>query len=73
MAVHRPTLAGMYPCRFHVSDMSSAHVYLRLPVGHSVDQIPEDTLEDCCQVTLQCCYQDMSAADIHSCCRVFVT
>eukprot|EP00891_Asterochloris_glomerata_P009164 jgi/Astpho2/9164/e_gw1.00135.21.1_t len=35
---------------FHVSDMSSAHVYLRLPVGHSVDHIPEDTLEDCCQL-----------------------
>lgn len=35
---------------FHVDDLSSAHVYLRLPEGSNADQIPEATLEDCCQL-----------------------
>ena len=70
MTMHRLTLAGVCPCRFHVSDMSSAHVYLRLPVGHSVDQIPEETLEDCCQVTVHCSQGGLCAADTYSCCRV---
>eukprot|EP00775_Hariotina_reticulata_P000091 gene91-250_t len=35
---------------FHVDDMSSAHVYLRLPVCASLDDIPADTLEDCAQL-----------------------
>lgn len=36
--------------RFHVDDLSSAHVYLRLPEGATLDDIPADTLEDCCQL-----------------------
>eukprot|EP00983_Pelagomonas_calceolata_P026004 816202-Pelagomonas_calceolata.AAC.3 len=36
--------------RFHVDDLSSAHVYLRLPEGMGLDDIPKDTLEDCCQL-----------------------
>ncbi len=36
--------------RFHVDDLSSAHVYLRLPDGIDLDHIPETTLEDCCQL-----------------------
>lgn len=40
-------------CRFHVDDLSSAHVYLRLPEGKTIDDIPEDTLEDCCQLVKQ--------------------
>ncbi|KAK9906336.1 hypothetical protein WJX75_000191 [Coccomyxa subellipsoidea] len=35
---------------FHVDDLSSAHVYLRLPPGQSFEDIPSDTLEDCCQL-----------------------
>lgn len=35
---------------FHVDDLSSAHVYLRLPEGIDVDSIPPETLEDCCQL-----------------------
>jgi hypothetical protein len=35
---------------FHVDDMSSAHVYLRLPEGVGMDSIPEESLEDCCQL-----------------------
>eukprot|EP00884_Botryococcus_braunii_P005736 jgi/Botrbrau1/15163/Bobra.0149s0028.1 len=35
---------------FHVGDMSSAHVYLRLPEGKSIEDIPEDTLVDCAQL-----------------------
>ncbi|CAK0750401.1 hypothetical protein CVIRNUC_001988 [Coccomyxa viridis] len=35
---------------FHVDDLSSAHVYLRLPKGHSMKDIPAETLEDCAQL-----------------------
>lgn len=35
---------------FHVSQLSSAHVYLRLPAGVSWQSIPPDTLEDCAQL-----------------------
>lgn len=35
---------------FHVDNLSSAHVYLRLPDGKTIHDIPEDTLEDCCQL-----------------------
>lgn len=35
---------------FHVDDLSSAHVYLRLPRDASIDEIPQETLEDCCQL-----------------------
>lgn len=36
--------------RFHVNDLSSAHVYLRLPVGKGMDDIPEPILTDCAQL-----------------------
>jgi len=35
---------------FHVDDMSSAHVYLRLVRGQSIQDIPADVLEDCAQL-----------------------
>ncbi|KAL3500526.1 hypothetical protein ACH5RR_039619 [Cinchona calisaya] len=35
---------------FHVDKMSSAHVYLRLHRGQTVDDIPEGVLEDCVQL-----------------------
>jgi len=35
---------------FHVSKLSSAHVYLRLPKGETINDIPSDVLEDCCQL-----------------------
>ena len=35
---------------FHVDDMSSAHVYLRLPKGTDWTDISEDALEECCQL-----------------------
>ncbi|KAH6790888.1 coiled-coil protein [Perilla frutescens var. frutescens] len=35
---------------FHVDKMSSAHVYLRLPKGQIIDDIPEGVLEDCAQL-----------------------
>jgi hypothetical protein len=38
-------------CRFHVDNLSSAHVYLRLPEGMVIDDIPPDTLEDAAQIT----------------------
>lgn len=35
---------------FHVSKLSSAHVYLRLPEGESIDNIPSTLIDDCCQL-----------------------
>lgn len=35
---------------FHVDNLSSAHVYLRLPEGATVEDIPAETLEDCAQL-----------------------
>uniref|UniRef100_A0A6T7JWY1 NFACT RNA-binding domain-containing protein n=1 Tax=Attheya septentrionalis TaxID=420275 RepID=A0A6T7JWY1_9STRA len=34
-------------CWFHVDDLSSAHVYLRLQPGEALDDIPTDALLDC--------------------------
>ena len=36
---------------FHVDKMSSAHVYLRLPPGDGIDDIPEAIIEECAQLT----------------------
>ncbi|OJJ02493.1 hypothetical protein ASPVEDRAFT_193278 [Aspergillus versicolor CBS 583.65] len=36
---------------FHVDNLSSAHVYVRLRDGESWDSIPEDLLVDCAQLT----------------------
>ena len=35
---------------FHVDDLSSAHVYLRLNEGENIDSIPEKVLLDCAQL-----------------------
>lgn len=39
-----------YDLWFHVDSESSAHVYLRLKEGDTLDKIPEEALEDCCQL-----------------------
>src|ERR1700754_3422393 len=36
---------------FHVDNLSSAHVYLRLTAGESWTSIPQPLLEDCAQLT----------------------
>ncbi|CAO3687167.1 unnamed protein product [Umbelopsis vinacea] len=36
--------------RFHVDKLSSAHVYLRLQIGQSWNDIPSQVLEDCAQL-----------------------
>ena len=50
--------------RFHVDYLSSAHVYLRLPVGRSIDDIPADTLEDCAQLVKANSIQGNKAASV---------
>lgn len=35
---------------FHVEDLSSAHVYLRLPEGETIESIPKDVLLECVQL-----------------------
>jgi len=37
-------------CRFHVDKMSSAHVYVRLHRGQTIDGMSEGLLEDCAQL-----------------------
>ncbi len=37
-------------CRFHVDDLSSAHVYIRMPDGYSMSMIPDEVLHDCAQL-----------------------
>ncbi|BCR87015.1 putative DUF814 domain protein [Aspergillus chevalieri] len=37
--------------RFHVDNLSSAHVYLRLRDGESWDNIPQKLVDDCAQLT----------------------
>lgn len=37
--------------QFHVDNLSSAHVYLRLKTGDSWTSIPQALLEDCAQLT----------------------
>lgn len=39
--------------RFHVDDLSSAHVYLRMPPGKTIDDIPDGVLQDCLQLVKQ--------------------
>jgi len=38
---------------FHVDELSSAHVYLRVPRGESWEEVPEGVLEDCVQLVKQ--------------------
>ena len=35
---------------FHVDDLSSAHVYLRLNHGERLDDLPESTIMECAQL-----------------------
>ena len=42
----------LYEVRFHVSSLSSAHVYLRMPDDiNDLDEIPKEILEECAQLT----------------------
>jgi len=35
---------------FHVDKMSSAHVYIRLPRGENISDVPEGVIQECCQL-----------------------
>lgn len=37
--------------QFHVDNLSSAHVYLRLRDGETWDNIPQKLVDDCAQLT----------------------
>jgi hypothetical protein len=47
--VHGPSPTDLG--QFHVDNLSSAHVYLRLKAGESWTSIPRELLEDCAQLT----------------------
>eukprot|EP00754_Rhynchopus_humris_P038752 Rhum_TRINITY_DN21360_c0_g1::Rhum_TRINITY_DN21360_c0_g1_i1::g.173869::m.173869 len=36
---------------FHVDNHSSAHIYVRLEKGKTIDDLPEAVIEECCQLT----------------------
>lgn len=36
--------------RFHVDDLPSPHAYVRLEKGKTIKDIPEEVIEDCCQI-----------------------
>jgi predicted ribosome quality control (RQC) complex YloA/Tae2 family protein len=38
---------------FHVDDHSSAHVYVRMPRGKGMDDLTDEMIEECCQLTKQ--------------------
>lgn len=38
---------------FHVDKLSSAHVYLRLREGETLDDVPEAVIQDCAQLCKQ--------------------
>ena len=38
---------------FHVDDLSSAHVYLRLPRGETFESVPEEVVEECASLVKQ--------------------
>ena len=42
---------AVVPCRFHVHNHSSAHIYLRLPKGETIDDVVEDIVHECAQLT----------------------
>ena len=52
--------------RFHVDKMSSAHVYVRLHKGQTIDDINEGLLEDCAQLVKANSIQGKSLTDCNS-------
>lgn len=46
----KSVMEGLIYRRFHVDKMSSAHVYVRLHKGQTIDDISEGLLEDCAQL-----------------------
>lgn len=50
-------------CRFHVDKMSSAHVYVRLHKGQTIDDMSEGLLEDCAQLVKANSIQGKSLTD----------
>uniref|UniRef100_A0A0G4GP25 NFACT RNA-binding domain-containing protein n=1 Tax=Chromera velia CCMP2878 TaxID=1169474 RepID=A0A0G4GP25_9ALVE len=50
---------------FHVDKLSSAHVYLRLPLGEtSMDSIPQEVLDEMCQLTKENSIEGCKAAKV---------
>ena len=45
------TQPGRRALRFHVDNHSSAHVYLRLPKGDTISDVPDEIVAECSQLT----------------------
>ena len=58
-------------CWFHVDDLSSAHVYLRLKPGQTLDDIPENIVKECATLvkanSIQGCKVRGDSANYHRC------
>ena len=50
---------------FHVDDLSSAHVYLRMPAGRTIDDIPAPVVKDCCQLVKHNSIAGCKQASVH--------
>ncbi|MCL7038287.1 hypothetical protein MKW94_005784 [Papaver nudicaule] len=50
LTCERTYLVVLVCSRFHVDKMSSAHVYVRMKRGQTIDDISEGLLEDCAQL-----------------------
>jgi hypothetical protein len=50
---------------FHADRLSSAHVYLRLPDGMTIDTIPDEVVEEMCQLTKDNSIEGRKKASIH--------
>eukprot|EP01090_Pellita_catalonica_P021983 TRINITY_DN837_c0_g1_i2.p2 TRINITY_DN837_c0_g1~~TRINITY_DN837_c0_g1_i2.p2 ORF type:complete len:218 (-),score=50.16 TRINITY_DN837_c0_g1_i2:824-1396(-) len=35
---------------FHVKDLPSAHVYVRMPYGMTIDELPDEIIQNCAQI-----------------------
>ena len=49
---------------FHVDNLSSAHVYVRLAPGKTMDDIPEDVVRDCAQLVKENSIEGVKKASV---------
>ncbi|KAK0406936.1 hypothetical protein QR680_018900 [Steinernema hermaphroditum] len=52
---------------FHVDNLSSAHVYLRLGPGQTIDDIPKELVEDCAQLVKANSIKGCKMSDVSVC------
>lgn len=51
---------------FHADKLSSAHVYVRMPRGTTIDELPQSVIDDCAQLTKENSIQGANNMISHS-------